>query len=90
MESLKYCVCMKRGYKIFCIICIIVSLICTLCICAFGLPKCKTLANYLATLFTIFFFLSMIIFGCNEVTKKVQVYKGKIIFRRMFKSWRKL
>lgn len=86
MESLKYCVCMKRGYKIFYAICIAVSLICTLCICAFGLPKCKSLGNYSATLFTAVFFLIIAFLGCNEVTKKVQVYKGKIIYRRMFKT----
>jgi hypothetical protein len=86
MESLKYCVCMKRGYKIFYAICIAVSFICALCICVFGLPKCKSLGNYLSTLFTAGFFLVITILGCNEVTKKVQVYKGKIIYRRMLKT----
>lgn len=49
----------------------------------------ESLENYLSTLFTAGFFLLITILGCNEVTKKVQVYKGKIIYRRMFKSWRK-
>lgn len=86
MESLKYCVCMKRGYKIFYAICISVSFICALYICVFGLPKCKSLGNYLSTLFIAGFFLVITILWCNEVTKKVQVYKGKIIYRRMLKT----
>ncbi len=51
--------------------------------------RMESLENYLSTLFTAGFFLVITVLGCNEVTKKVQVYKGKIIYRRMFKSWRK-
>ena len=36
------------------------------------------MGNYLSTLFTAGFFLLITVLGCNEVTKKVQVYKGKI------------
>ena len=37
----------------------------------------------------LFLIAGIIAIKVSGVTKKVQVYKGKIIYRRMFKSWRK-
>ena len=61
--------------------------ICALCICV---SSDYLNVNHWEIIYPLYLllvsFLSVTILGCNEVAKKVQVYKGKIIYRRMLKQ----
>ena len=86
MEELKYSVSIKRGYKIFYMICFTVCLISAICIGSFGLPICKTAGNYIVICFLVCFFFSGAISSIYVVKKKVIVYKGKIVYSTFFKK----
>lgn len=86
MELLKYTVSIKKGYKIFYTICLVLCFVVAICICALGLPACETSGNYLVTLFSVGFFLAGGAVCYYIIAKKVMVYKGKILYCTMFKK----
>ena len=86
-DGIRYSVSMKKGYRIFCGIFSILMFAASV-MCAFwGIGKCETLLNYSAVLFCILFF---ILVGCVcifSITKRVEIYKGKIVYYNGF--WKK-
>ena len=85
MEELRYSVSIKKGYKIFFVICCAICLGLMAVTGILGIPACETWENYAAIIGCMVFFFCGAMLGLYEISKKVLVYKGKIVYCTMLK-----
>lgn len=82
--EIRYSVSMKKGYRIFFWINTILMFAASAACAFWSIGKCETLLNYSAVLFCVLFFIFA---GCVDIfaiTKRVEVYKERIVYCRGF------
>ena len=86
-DGIRYSISMKKGYRIF-FGTFTILMFAASAVCAFwGIVKCETLSNYSAVLFCVLFFIISGGIGIFSIAKRVEVYKGRIVYYNGF--WKK-
>lgn len=79
-EEIRYSVGIKKSYKIFFTVFIVLMSVSAVLSIVLSIGKCETLTDYSAILFVVCFFLFCSCVGICSITKRVEVYNGKVLY----------
>lgn len=83
-NELRYQVSLKGAYKIFYVIFSVIAFIVAFVIGIMSIEVCDTIRDYCAIMFLVIFFVFCGIIALFQTIKRVEVYKGKVMYIDMF------
>ena len=86
MEELKYKVSIRKGYKLFYSIFSIFSFLLLTVSISLSIANSEASSYYMAEIFVVLFCLVFSFLGIYQNIKSVYVYKGKIVYKTLFKK----
>lgn len=82
-EEIRYRVCVKKSYKVFWMVFIISCFAATIGSISLSVGKCENVSDFMGVLLVIIFLGFCECIGVYSIRKRVEVYKGKIVYKNI-------